>query len=189
MPAKGQALPVPIEKATEMLQGRRAAFDGAATRLGREEKTVRVLPGPAFVQPLYRWMSPQSRCSCPLGWSVSMPIWRTGAADQLRSIGMTLLGIVLALIPPALWVAWTETGLLAVVAVGVACAAALVVLADSQPQVVEDRQHYDDSKTRKTLSDASIVEIHRIFPLTYHHSLVEKARFRQTMDKIRRMLG
>lgn len=118
-----------------------------------------------------------------------MPIWRTGAADQLRSIGMTLLGIVLALIPPALWVAWTETGLLVVVAVGVACAAALVVLADSQPQVVEDRHHHDDLKTRKTLSDASIVEIHRIFPLTYHHSLVEKARFRQTMDKIRRMLG
>ena len=118
-----------------------------------------------------------------------MPVWRTGALDQLRSIGVTVFGIVLALIPPALWVAWTETGLLAVVAVGVVSAAALVILADSGPQDVEDRQPPHDVKTRKTLSDASIVEIHRIFPLTYHHSLVEKARFRQAMEKIRRLLG
>jgi hypothetical protein len=116
-----------------------------------------------------------------------MQIWRV--AYQLRSVGVTVLGIVLALIPPALWVAWTPTGLLGVVAVGVVSAAVLVVLVDWGPQDVEDRQSAHDAKARKAMIDASIVEIHRIFPLTYHHSLVEKDRFRQTMEKIRRLLG
>ena len=166
--------------------GRQRAWAG-------RQRQLECLRGPAFVQhtalPVDKRTGLRADVYVLLVGVFSMPIWRTGAADQLRSIGVTLLGIVLALIPPALWVAWTETGLLAVIAVGVACAAALVILADSRPQVVEDRQHPDDLKTRKTLSDASIVEIHRIFPLTYHHSLVEKARFRQAMDKIRRMLG
>jgi hypothetical protein len=38
------------------------------------------------------------------------------------------------------------------------------------------------------LSKESIAELQRIFPLTYHHSLVEKSRFRQAMDKLRKQL-
>jgi hypothetical protein len=117
-----------------------------------------------------------------------MPIAKTGVIDHLRSIGMTILGIVLSLIPPALWFAWTETGLLVVVAVGVVSAALLVLLADSGTSGVEDRQAAQRIATRKSVSDASIVEIHRIFPLTYHHSLIEKARFRQAMEKVRQLL-
>lgn len=113
---------------------------------------------------------------------------RMGLADRLRSIAMTMLGIVLSLIPPALWFAWTETGLLVVVAVGVVSAALLALLADSGASGAEDRQAAQRIATRKSVSDASIVEIHRIFPLTYHHSLIEKARFHQAMEKVRHLL-
>ena len=117
-----------------------------------------------------------------------MPIARTGVAEQLRSIGMTMLGIILSLIPPALWVAWTETVLLGVVAVGVVSAAALVVLADSGAQGVENRQVEASVARRRALAEESIAELHRIFPLTYHHSLAEKTRFRLAMEKIRQLL-
>ena len=117
-----------------------------------------------------------------------MPNARTGVGERLRSIGMTILGIILSLIPPALWVAWTETILLVVVAVGVVSAAALVVLADAEAKGVEDKQAVAGIARRRTLADESIVEIHRIFPLTYHHSLVEKTRFHQAMEKIRQLL-
>jgi hypothetical protein len=117
-----------------------------------------------------------------------MPAARTGVIDLFRSITMTMFGIILSLIPPALWFAWTETMLLVVVAIGVVSAGALVALADSEPEDRENPQAAASVAKRRILADRSIVEIHRIFPLTYHHSLVDKTRFRQAMDKVRQLL-
>ena len=117
-----------------------------------------------------------------------MPMAKTGVVEQFRSIMITLLGIILSLVPPALWFAWTEIGLLVVVAVGVVSAVALVVLADFGPPGVEDRQAAAEVARRRTLADRSVVEIHRVFPLTYHHSFVEKTRFRQAMERVRQLL-
>lgn len=114
-----------------------------------------------------------------------MPTTAATVADRLRSIAVTALGIVLALVPPALWVAWTETGLLAVAAVGVVAAALLVGLADYGGSK-EGRNKAACADSR--LPDEAIAELHRIFPLTYHHSLVEKARFHQAMNKLRQRL-
>jgi hypothetical protein len=101
---------------------------------------------------------------------------------------MTLLGIILALVPPALWVAWTETILLGVTVTGLVSAAALVLLAESEARDFADAQAGEDAARRRALADQSIIEIHRIFPLTYHHALVEKSRFRQTMERVRQLL-
>jgi hypothetical protein len=112
-----------------------------------------------------------------------MAIGRMSLADRFRTIAMTGLGIILSLIPPALWVAWTETMLFAIAAVGILSAVLLVILADSDP-------HAGKAGHGGTagMSDEAIAAIHRIFPLTYHHSLKERARFRQAMDKVRRLL-
>ena len=67
-----------------------------------------------------------------------MSIARTRVLDQVKSITITFLGIILSLVPPALWFAWTETMLLVVVAVGVVSAAALVVVADTGSQAADD---------------------------------------------------
>ena len=117
-----------------------------------------------------------------------MPIAKTGVVEQFRSIMMTFLGIILSLVPPALWFAWTESQLLVVVAVGVVSAVALVVLADFGSQADEDRHDTVELARRRTLADRAIVEIHRAFPLTYHHSFVEKTRFRQAMERVRQLL-
>jgi hypothetical protein len=100
---------------------------------------------------------------------------------------MTALGIVLALIPPALWVAWTESVLMMVVAVGAVSAALLIALAEFESRTAEDQQTRHGVRSREVLPDESIAEIHRIFPLTYHHSLNESARFRRAMDHVLRL--
>lgn len=96
---------------------------------------------------------------------------------------MTVLGIVLALVPLALWVAWTEVMLMMVLAVAAVAAALLTVLAEFENRAVE----VNGGGSREALTDESIAEIHRIFPLVYHHSLKENARFRGAMERVHRL--
>jgi hypothetical protein len=102
-------------------------------------------------------------------------------------MAMTVLGIVLSLVPPALWFAWSETVLLVVAAIGMVSAAMLIVVADLTGSD-ENRRPPDDLAGRRSLSEHAVAEIHRISPLTYHHSLIEKARFRRAMDKVRQLI-
>jgi hypothetical protein len=110
-----------------------------------------------------------------------------GFVRRIASTATTILGIILCLVPLALWVAWNEAILLVVVSVGAISAATLCVLADFVTPA-EDRSAYHDTAARKVPIDDIVAEIHRIFPLTYHHSLIEKARFRQAMQKVRQLL-
>jgi hypothetical protein len=117
---------------------------------------------------------------------VTMPTDGIGVADRLKAIGMTALGIILCIIPLALWVAWTETVLFMVLAAGAVSALLLVFLADAGTSAVEQPRR--DGTTPEALTDESVAAIHRIFPLTYHHSVTETARFRRTMDKVRHLI-
>lgn len=117
-----------------------------------------------------------------------MTIMGAELARRLRGWGTALLGIVLSLVPLALWVAWTETMLAMVVAAGAVCAILIVLLADSGTEHEEGRRTRDGPTGQNALPDESVREIHRIFPLTYHHSLHERARFRRAMEKVRLLL-
>jgi hypothetical protein len=107
------------------------------------------------------WRRPGCAMSCPM----SSKEGREGrrVADRIRSAAMTALGIVLALIPPALWVAWTESVLMMVVAAGAVSAALLVVLAEFETQTAEDQQTRHGVGSREVLPDESIAEVHRSF--------------------------
>jgi hypothetical protein len=98
---------------------------------------------------------------------------------------MTLLGLVLALVPLALWVAWSEIVLLMVVVIGAASAILLGILSDYR-RLADDEPA--GRATRETLPEDFAAEVHRIFPLTYHHSRKPSARFRETMEKLRQMM-
>jgi hypothetical protein len=104
---------------------------------------------------------------------------------SLRPIATTMLGITLAVVPLALWVAWTETVLLGVLTVGAASAVLLVVLAEREA-AMPDAPHR--SEARPVIEDESVAEIHRVFPLTYHHSLRPRARFLRAMEKVSRRM-
>ena len=104
-----------------------------------------------------------------------MSRWPIAAAE-------TLLGLVLAATPVALWVAWEPEILVAVLAAALACAALLVLL--HRLQAGRDTQAWQ----RPELPDQFFVEMHRIFPLVHHHRRTESARFRGAMRRVRRLL-
>ena len=103
--------------------------------------------------------------------------------ERLAAAASTLLGVILAVTPVLLWVAWTDTVLFIVVAVAIVSAGLFVSL--------EERLHRPSDGPgvgNARLPDQFVDEIHQIFPLTYHHSMRPRAPFRQTMEKLSRMI-
>ena len=106
-------------------------------------------------------------------------------SKRLAAAASTLLGVILAVTPVLLWVAWTDTVLFIVVAAAIVSAGLFVSL--------EERLHRPSDGpgagvASASLPDRFVEEIHQIFPLTYHHSMRPRARFRQTMEKLSRMI-
>ena len=104
--------------------------------------------------------------------------------ERLAAAASTLLGVILAVTPVLLWVAWSDTVLFIVVAVAIVSAGLLVSL--------EERLHRTSegpgaSVGYARLPDRFVDEIHQIFPLTYHHSMRPRARFRRAMEKLSRL--
>ena len=104
-------------------------------------------------------------------------------AKRLRHIGEAVLGLVLAATPLALWIAWTATLVLCVMLLALLCVVLLALLVESAPP----GEHRDGETA--ALPPEFIEEVHRLFPLTYHHSRHETARFRQAMQKIAELAG
>jgi hypothetical protein len=94
-----------------------------------------------------------------------------------------LLGIVLAVTPLALWIAWTPALVLAVMAISLVGAVLLVVLNDRSPEAQRG-----SGEAPAPLPEEFIDEVHRLFPLTYHHTLVGNPRFERVMTRLRRLI-
>ena len=94
----------------------------------------------------------------------------------MRTVATTILGVILAVTPVALWISWTASLLFGVMAVALVSAVLLVLLTESSPQAGNDG--------RVTLPERFIEEVHELFPLTYHHSMRGRARFRSTMKRL-----
>jgi hypothetical protein len=101
-------------------------------------------------------------------------------AKRLRRIGEAGIGIVLASTPLLLWIAWTPTIVVGVMATAVLCAALLVLLTESSRD--------QGGKARRALPPEFVAEVHELFPLTYHHSRHETPRFRRTMNRLSRLM-
>jgi len=104
-------------------------------------------------------------------------------AKRLRYIGEAALGMVLASTPLALWIAWSATLVLCVMLVALLCVALLALLVESAPGG-EAR-----AGGSAALPPEFIEEVHRLFPLTYHHSRHETQRFRQAMQRLAELAG
>ena len=107
---------------------------------------------------------------------------------SLKAAVETVLGIVLALVPLALWVAWSPAVLFAVLATAAACAALLIALSRWQDAPPEGARNAREGSARVEVPDAFVEELHHLFPLVYHHGRREKRRFRGTMETLRRLM-
>ena len=97
------------------------------------------------------------------------------------------LGVVLAVTPVTLWVAWTPTLLVGAMAVAVACGVLLGLIHDWRAAREGAGSAPPAGRAQPVLPDGYVEEIHRIFPLTYHHSNVGRQRFRRAMENLRRL--
>ena len=103
--------------------------------------------------------------------------------ERLARICETVLGLLLAAMPVALWVAWTPIVWAVVFAVGFAAAALLIALAHRR---TAEEAGASPGKAPPALPDTFVATIHEVFPLTYHHSREGPRRFRDAMEKLRR---
>lgn len=114
-------------------------------------------------------------------------IERAELGERLGGIVATALGIVLALTPLALWIAWTAALVVWIMLVAVVCAMLLSMVESSLPSSRNERD-VAGADGRVVLPEEFIAEVHRLFPLTYHHSRHETARFRQAMKRLSRLI-
>ncbi len=105
-------------------------------------------------------------------------------AASLHEAVMTLLGITLALTPLAMWVAPNSTILAIVLTVSVVSGFAvwtLSLLGHSAPD-----NAVGDEPPR--LPDKFVAELHKLSPLTYHHSGMGDTTYQRKIDSLRKYL-
>ena len=117
-----------------------------------------------------------------------MVLGNSAMANRISSIGVVACGIVLAVVPLALWIAWSRVGFLIVLGVAAVSVVLLGALLSRTSAGDDDQKTGLDDEMRVTLPNEFVQEIHEISPLNYHHSRIEKARFRRTMDRLRDMI-
>lgn len=108
--------------------------------------------------------------------------------NRFASIGVTVCGIVLAVVPLALWVAWSPNAFLLILVVCAVSVVLLGILVKRLPPRNDGTDGQQDDDMKSVLPDGFVEEIHKIYPLTYHHSRIGRARFRRAMDRLRQMI-
>jgi hypothetical protein len=119
---------------------------------------------------------------------MSESIERAQWAERLGGGVATLLGTVLAVTPVALWIAW-NVELVVCIMLGAAVCAMLLSFVESSLPVSPDQGHDAGTGARTALPEEFIEEVHRLFPLTYHHSMRPATRFQQAMERLSRLIG
>lgn len=118
----------------------------------------------------------------------SLPTQPPPQSGSLRTVAVTVLGVALALVPLALWIAWSTFVFTLVLVVCAASGALLVVLLGGERPLAGDRNDALGGHERQAVSDEFVAEVHRIFPLTHHHRRNGTARFRAAMKNLRRLI-
>jgi hypothetical protein len=107
-------------------------------------------------------------------------------SHRLRAAAMTASGVILAVTPLALWVAWSETALLSVLATlvvagGIFC---LLVAYDKQPG--EDTREGSKRRTIETLDDDFLSAMSNFGPWVYHHRYPGDEEFQRKMESLKK---
>lgn len=105
--------------------------------------------------------------------------------DSLITLGLMVLGFVIMVTPLALWVAWTETVLLLVLAAGATAGVLYCVLVRFEGQPHSVGSETSDPVRAEALPDRLIEELQSLHPFIHHHRPSGGARFRIVMDRLK----
>ena len=109
-------------------------------------------------------------------------------ADGLITPGLMLLGLVLMVTPLALWVAWTGTILIVVLAAGATAGVLYCVLVRFEKPADAAQSEPADCVRVKNLPDKIIEELQRLHPFIHHHRPSGGPKFRTAMYHLKRHL-
>ena len=105
-------------------------------------------------------------------------------ADGLITLTLVLLGLVLMATPLALWVAWTDTVLLLVLAAGITAGALYCVLVYLEKPVGDGAR----SLRTRLLSDEAVADLQDLHPFIHHHQPSGGPKFLSAMRRLRKRL-
>ena len=108
--------------------------------------------------------------------------------DRIRDAGMTIFGLILAVVPLALWVAWSEPVYYAVLSICAVATTLFLALAWLGTPPERTSPFLAESKPPVIVSDEFIAELHSLFPLTYHHRSLGDPRLRRIFARLHALL-
>ena len=109
-------------------------------------------------------------------------------ADSLINHGLIFLGLVLMVTPLALWVAWTETIFLGVLATGAAALVLYGVLDRFERSANPAQGETADDARAMILTDGIIGDLQNLHPFIHHHSPAGGSKFRTAMHQLKKRL-
>ena len=110
-------------------------------------------------------------------------------ADGLVTLGLIVLGLVLMATPLAIWVAWSGTMLVIVLATGAAAGVLYCVLVRFEKPAAPAPGDASRRVRRATLSDDAMEEVRKLHPLVHHNRRSGSPEFRGAMDRLKKHLG
>ena len=110
-------------------------------------------------------------------------------ADRLTGIGLTILGLVLMVSPLALWVAWTDTILVIVLASALVAGVLYCVLARCEKPVRPAPRDAADRIRREPLPEQAMDDLQTLYPFIYHNGPAGGPKFHAVMRRLKRHLG
>ena len=113
---------------------------------------------------------------------LDMSIRTSALAERLRIYVLTLAGLIMAATPLALWVAWSQTVFILVLAVFVTAGVCFYVLISCERSDGEARH---DDESRVHLSNEFLTELSDMGPWVYHNRRVGDASFQRKMDSLK----
>ena len=109
-------------------------------------------------------------------------------ADSLITPGLILLGLVVMVTPLALWVAWTDTLLLVVLAAGATAGVLYCVLVRFEKPVDPAQSEPSDYVRAENLPDEMIEELQSLHPFIHHHRPSGGSKFQIAMYHLKKRL-
>ena len=109
-------------------------------------------------------------------------------ADGLITRGLIFLGLVLMVTPLALWVAWTETIFLAVLATGATALVLYGVLDRFERPANPAQSETSDDVRAVILPDEIIEELQDLHPFIHHHRPSGGSKFHTAMYRLKNQL-
>jgi hypothetical protein len=108
--------------------------------------------------------------------------------DRLITLGLMVLGSVLMATPLALWVAWSDSILLAVLAAGVMAGVLYCVLIRFEKPDNPGRSALSDHVRARNLPDKFVAELQKLHPFIHHHQPSGGPKYRMAMDRLKKRL-